>query len=243
MRIIVTTCDQYMSLIEGWTKLFNKYWGSQYKVELLGFDPPEFELPDNFTFHSAGKQNDFPVKAFYDPFEPIINSFPEDYFVLFGEDTFLISNVDHDMLKKAEEKMHAGEADSIFLFWGGPEQFRRTKKQDANFLEFPQDMDYRVNVQPQIVSKNYFFKYMKPGMSVHDYEIENIKKARNNGATILCGKTPIAPWANIVRLGKFNPYLYENLKKSNGKSFAWNEYQVFNEEDEELIRSYENWTA
>lgn len=243
MRVLVFTCDPYYELIDGFSKQFNKHWGSEQVVDVLGFSNPDFELPDNFVFHSAGRQNDFAPMAFYEPFFPIIDSFPEDYFAMFLEDTFLIRAVDKSLLKSAERIITKKHADSVAMFWGGPEQFEKTTEFDNDFLEYPQDMNYRVNVQPQIITKDYFFRYMKPGVTMRDYEVNNITSARNNGATLLCAKKPIAPWVNVLRHGSFNNKIIENLKKSNGKSFAWNDWQVIEEKDEETVYSYRHWSA
>ena len=243
MRVVVLTCDPYYELIDGFSKLFNKHWGKNQRVDVLGFTVPEFELPENFIFHSAGKQKDFPAKSIYEPFVPILNSFEEDYFTLFLEDTFLIREVDQLLLQKAEQKIISKEADSIALFWGGSEQFERTTIYDENFREYPQLMNYRINVAPQIVSKEYFLKYLKPGMSLHKYEAENIKAGIHNGATLLCGKKPIAPWINVLRHGRFHHEIFDNLKKNNGKSFNWNDWQVLEEEDKKTIYNYESWTS
>jgi hypothetical protein len=243
MRVLVFTCDPYYELIEGFSKLFNRHWDPNQKVDVLGFTKPEFPLPENFTFHSAGRQSDFPSKSIYEPFVPIINQFKEDYFTIFLEDTFLIRDVDHDLFKKAEDKINAGTADSVAMFWGGPEQFSRTLKHDEYFLEYPQEMNYRVNVAPQIITKEYFFRYMKPGISLHQYEADNIIPGRNNGATLLCGRKPIAPWVNVLRHGRFHHELIENLEKNAGKSFNWNDWQVIEKEDEEIIYGYRNWTS
>ena len=46
-----------MWILEIYFYLFEKFWGSEQKVVILGFKQPDFELPKNFTFVSlADKQ-------------------------------------------------------------------------------------------------------------------------------------------------------------------------------------------
>ena len=80
---------------------------------------------------------------------------------MFLEDTFLIRKVDRNLLKKAEQKINSGDADSVSMFWGAGHQFFSATKHDDDFLEYSQEMTYRVNAAPQIITKEYFFRYMK----------------------------------------------------------------------------------
>jgi len=243
MRVLVFTCDPYYELLEGFSALFNRHWGPEQQVDVLGFTEPNFDLPSNFVFHSAGRQSDFPPKTIYDPFASIINSFPEDYFTMFLEDTFLIRDVDKKLVEKAKQKIINGVADSIAMFWGGGHQYFSCTEHDADFLEYSQEMTYRVNAAPQMMTKDLFFRYMKPGMGLHQYEIDNIESAKNNGATLLCGKKPLAPWINILRHGKFNSNIERRLAETNGGTFGWNPIQVIEKEDEEIVYSYKKWSA
>ena len=56
LPIYVTTSNGYMKVVKVFCYLFNKFWGSQQEVNIVGFDPPDFELPNNFKFISLGKQ-------------------------------------------------------------------------------------------------------------------------------------------------------------------------------------------
>jgi len=162
---------------------------------------------------------------------------------MFLEDTFLIRDVDKNLVEKAEQKIVSGIADSVAMFWGGGHQYFSCTEHDNDFLEYSQDMTYRVNAAPQMITKELFFRYMKPGMGLHQYEVDNIESAKNNGATLLCGKRPLAPWINILRHGEFNPNIKRRLAESAGKTFGWNPAQVIQPEDKETIYKYVNWTS
>jgi hypothetical protein len=54
MRIICTTCDRYIErTIYAFCFCFNKYWGSEHQVTIIGNNPPEHEIPDNFRFYKV----------------------------------------------------------------------------------------------------------------------------------------------------------------------------------------------
>jgi len=60
MTVYVTTCDKYSHLLKGFAYLFNKYWGAEQAVVVLGFAKPDFELPPNFKFHSMEEKETRP---------------------------------------------------------------------------------------------------------------------------------------------------------------------------------------
>ena len=56
MRVIIPTCDPHLFVLKGFSYCFNKYWGEDFKVTILGFSKPDFELPDNFEFVSMADE-------------------------------------------------------------------------------------------------------------------------------------------------------------------------------------------
>ena len=244
MSFVVFTCDQYMSLIKSFSYFFNKYWDSEQEVNVLGFKEPDFVLPPNFNFISGGSQEDFAPKDFCGPFRQIIKDLPGSTLTYFLDDTFLISPYHKEVFDEATRLVEATEAHKVQLFWGGHEQFKSSLPFKEGFRQFPQHMDYRCNLAPSVVNKDYFLQYFTPGMNVWDYEIKNMEKARNDGATILVGwKEPIVSWFNVIRHGRFNFQQWEKIEKSDMNSFGWNKYQFLTEEDRAKIYELRDWQA
>ena len=59
MKVCVTTCDQYLFLMEVFPYFFNKYWSETQEIDLLCYKKPEISLPPNFNIVSLGCQKDF----------------------------------------------------------------------------------------------------------------------------------------------------------------------------------------
>ena len=89
MRVIVLTSDKYLSALKPFAWLFNKYWGADQQVLIAGFTPPDFDLPDNFTFHSIGAFSDYPVNRWSDALIKLMHDIPDDVFGLMLEDYWL----------------------------------------------------------------------------------------------------------------------------------------------------------
>jgi hypothetical protein len=59
MNVFVTTSDWYNPLIPGFAYLFNRFWSLRQPVTILGYSPPDLELPSNFRFQSLGRPEQF----------------------------------------------------------------------------------------------------------------------------------------------------------------------------------------
>lgn len=239
-QVIVFTSDNYLELLKGFSICFNKFWSDKQEVSVLGFKPPEFDLPDNFKFVSAGNQDDFEPGAFCKPFRPIIEKL-DDEIIMFLDDCFLIRKVDLEVLDRAEDLITRDYAQRIDMFWGTRSQYESAVRytDDDDFLEYPQDMAWRVTMSPGIVHKDRLLKHFNDDYNIWQAEKIPQKYARNDGAVLLCGKTPIAPWVNVVERGRFNAkYFYRRLPSG---EFDWNPHLKVEKEDMDVISRYENW--
>ena len=56
LNVYIPTCDSHLFVVKGFAHFFNKYWGEDFQVKILGFTEPNFDLPSNFEFISMGKE-------------------------------------------------------------------------------------------------------------------------------------------------------------------------------------------
>ena len=106
MKVFCLTCDKYLHAIKGFAHFFNKYWSDTQPVIVCGFSAPEFDLPDNFTFFSIGKEEDYPLKKWSDSLIRVLESFPYDkHFTLMLEDYWLCQPVRQDVVRTLYDYM------------------------------------------------------------------------------------------------------------------------------------------
>lgn len=98
--IFVLTCDKYLETLKGFAVLFNQYWSPTQPVTVLGFTPPSFNLPDNFSFHSLGSNEDYPVDKWSDGLIQFHKTIAPEQYILFFEDYWLTRPVKRDILEK-----------------------------------------------------------------------------------------------------------------------------------------------
>ena len=56
LTLYINTSDRTCPILEPYSHLFTKYWGPEQRVIVNGFNPPEFDLPPNFTFNSMAPE-------------------------------------------------------------------------------------------------------------------------------------------------------------------------------------------
>lgn len=160
MKIIVTTSNAYHHCVEIFIKLFNREWGVPF--ELVGYDKPAFDLPDNCTWVSLGKQRG--PKFFSDDLRPYFEKQPQ-YFMWFFEDSF-IKTVDRYRMVAIETIFSLGKS-TIGRFCLSREGMNRphTISEDGIYWMADPKSKYRLSTQPSIWNRDFLLQYLKPGLS------------------------------------------------------------------------------
>jgi len=190
MRILITTCDQYLHLLEPCVTLLNRYWPNQ-DVTILGFDDSNLPiLPDNFDYISLGKQSDF-GGYWTDPLIPYIDELESDYFAVMMADLLIADHVDTNKVQLLEEEIRCGNAQKAILDTHLNVYSVPYKEGIVRLLS---DAPYRTTLHPSIWRKDYFKKLLKPKFTPWDFEIKNMPESQNDGATIIsCVSPPNLP--------------------------------------------------
>jgi hypothetical protein len=86
LRTIVFTSDDYLHCLPGFAYLHNKHIGESQEAVVVCFKKGRSKLPDNFTKHSLGKQQDFTWSSAAIEFlssidDPLVLLMLEDYFL------------------------------------------------------------------------------------------------------------------------------------------------------------------
>lgn len=160
MKIIVTTSNLYHHCVEIFIKLFNREWGAPF--DLVGYDKPAFDLPDNCTWVSLGKQRG--PKYFSDDLRPYFEK-QEQYFIWLFEDSF-IRSVDHAGLMWLAGFAYP-DVGRICL---SREGMNRKHKIVQNIWFADPDTNYRLSTQPSIWNKEFLLKYLTPGLTPWTFE-------------------------------------------------------------------------
>ena len=97
LNIYVSTCDSHLPLIKPFYYLFNKFWGTDQKVTILGYSEPSFELPSNFDFISMGEKQ-IDIEHWSTDLRNFFESIDDEYFIYTVEDSFLLCPVNFETM-------------------------------------------------------------------------------------------------------------------------------------------------
>lgn len=192
MKIIVTTCNEYLHILRGFIYMFNKHWSSDAEVTILGYNHPAYNLPPNFKFISLGKQEEY-GSEWTTTLIPFFRQLPDEYFILLLDNSYILG-INKPLLHKAESHVIDG-VEKIHLTNLGGRVLKEEK--DADFNIWGQDAKYRLSLHPIFIRKDYFLKYLVPGKTIWKYEL-NHEAAKNDGAQILVPKQNIIPCSDFV---------------------------------------------
>lgn len=181
MKIVCSTSNSYSHLVPIFCYLFNRNWSSEQKVEIVGYEKPDFELPENFTFHSMGKQ-----VGGAENFSTDLRKYFEqqdDFFIWMMEDTFVqLVNFEAIELLKSLIAPAVGRLNLCSRATMLQQHSTWERRSGYHIIQNTQTADYRLCTQPSIWNREFLLKYMTPGLTPWKFETQ---KAINDGYIIL----------------------------------------------------------
>ena len=175
MKIIVTTSNKYHHLLKIFVYLFNKNWSDKQQVEIVGYDAPNFDLPNNFTFYSLGQQIG-DAKNFTRDLRKYFEK--QDHFFIWLFDDSFIRSVDFNKLEILQRLTSFNDLDSIGRINLSNHcrlQFHTGYDVIAGYriIAQTQESKYRLSTQPSIWNKDFLLKYMKDDLTPWEFETQD----------------------------------------------------------------------
>jgi hypothetical protein len=216
-RILMPTCDKYISAVKPFAFLLKKYWPNHPDVVVGGFSTPEFDMPDGFSFISLGPQEMFPIERWSDQIYNFLSSVPDEVFVFMLEDMWIIEPVKADIVQMAfdymvqfeyvarfdltGDRLHAGDArfygklGSVDLIWSNP------------------DGQYHLSTMPGLWRKKHLLKVLIPNETPWQLELEGTPRLGNLKESLIVLGTNAWPVRNTLafRGGDVNKLLLDEV--------------------------------
>jgi len=191
LRVFVTTSNSYLPALRPFSYLFNKYWGSDAQVVVVGFDAPQFDLPDNFTFYSIGNQDDYPVSKWSDALIKFLNDVPDEVFCLLLEDYWLIRPVNREAVKMLYDYM--GQFRYVIktdlcadrLYAHGSKDYGHCGYLDL-IISMP-GSPYHMSLWPGLWSKEHLLRTLIPNETPWDIELIGTTRLSHDQSVIVIG--------------------------------------------------------
>lgn len=196
LPIYIWTSNRQMCCLPAFCYLFNKQWPLKANVKILGYETPEFDLPDNFEYISLGEQRG--PKFWSNDMIKYFSKCTDDYFYLTTEDGFIINSVNSRMLNYLTEIM-ADNLESNLLricltacVSSRPHNILNDLG-DFQLISAGDNTQYRNSLQHSIWNRRNFLKELPMGHSPWDFELNT---GKHNNMLILATKS-----SHVMRVG------------------------------------------
>ena len=174
-RVFLTTSDKYLPALKPMAWMMHKYWIPQPEVVVMGFAEPDFDLPPNWSFHSVGKQEDYPFDKWSNAFMKFMDEVPDEVFLLMLEDMWPIRKVDTEALDILWRYMlqfeYVAKMDLCGdrLYAGGMTSYGYVNRLDL--VKSLPASEYHLSLMPGFWRKKHLLKGMVLNESPHNTEI------------------------------------------------------------------------
>jgi hypothetical protein len=181
MKIICTTSNGYERILRIFVFLFNKNWDSNQKVEIVGYNKPNFNLPDNFDFISLGEQIG-DSRNFSNDLRKYFES-QDTFFCWIFNDSF-IKSIDFEKLDYLWSLRNNSIGRINLCSKAGllQDHFIHENYSDYKIVENTQTALYRLCTQPSIWHKQFLLKYLTKGLTPWEFETQ---ESKNDGWRII----------------------------------------------------------
>lgn len=174
IRVIVTTCDRYLKYVQPFAYLFNLFWSSLQPVDILGYKAPDFPLPPNFTFYSAGE--DGGQDHWTDGIIKFLGSTDDELLVLLLDDYWLCRKADNSGVATLADYMY-GRQNVLRLDLTADRLYAGNMRDVESYghydiVETPHGTPYQMSLQAGIWRRNLLLDLLKPDMSPWAVELQ-----------------------------------------------------------------------
>jgi hypothetical protein len=215
--ILIGTSNLFLPMLKSFSYLFNKFWSKHQPVIFLGYDRPNFDLPENFSFRSMGQQRG--VSYWAEDIRPVVESIESDYFIYTAEDQFLTKDVNfsalEDLLKVTHEDPLQNPARIALTNTVSNQSHELLCKVDGReIVAASQSANYRASLIWSIWRKDYFLKHLHPSYSPWNFEVNTMSTTKFDGELIIgCNQEfPLGHCNAVQTMGNVNGFNFNTAK-------------------------------
>lgn len=187
MRTIVLVADKYLWCLRPFMYQWSKYCGIP--ATIAGFSAPPFPLLDGFDFHSIGAMEDYPVSKWSDALIEVLRETDDEQVLIMLEDAWVVQPVNVEMVGTlAEYAAHHPEVLRIDLTTdrlGNSAMQPYISLSWVDLVYTPPPSSYLLSLCAGIWNKTQLLKYLIPGETPWQLEIDGSRRANDDNALVL----------------------------------------------------------
>lgn len=207
--VVVTTSNKHMWALRPFAYLFNIFWSSLQKVYVVGFAPPEFELPPNFTFISYPSEFSGPEK-WSTVLLAFVSELDDSHFIFMLEDYWLVRAVDHVGLGTLAEycrhnpRVLRMDLTTDRLHARGDARLAVDREYYGHYdiIETSHDLPYQMSLQAAIFNRALMLEVLERERTPWEVEIYTDLSSRPDILVLGTRQWPVR-YANVLLKGEF----------------------------------------
>jgi len=203
MDILVTCCDKNRWALGPFSHQFNQYWPNEF-VMVAGYDQPG-NLPDNFNFHSLGRQEDFPAERWSDALLLAL-SLVGPYPILMLEDYWLTRDVDTEAVHMLLQYMR--EHPNVLRMDLTTDRLYAKHIRDAgpldrlDLIQGTVESEYQLSFQAAIWNASLLRQILQPGWT--PWEAETVGSTLIGDKLVMGTRQAPVRYLIAIKSGKFS---------------------------------------
>ena len=196
--------------------LHNIFWSELQQVDVVGYEPLPFALPDNFTFCSIEPVS-YPASEWSTGIIKFMQSFEEDNFVWSFEDYWLTRGVDHSAISSLDSYLGC-HPDVLRIDVTGDRLYSgrsidRGSWGHLDMIETLPDVPYCLSTQMAVLNKRNFMRILRPHLTPWQFELQDQSKVLGELRIMGTRQMPVRyaiGWGNATRDDKDRQYANVN---------------------------------
>ncbi|MFG0252128.1 MAG: hypothetical protein ACF8NJ_04560 [Phycisphaerales bacterium JB038] len=211
MHIYVFTSDKYHHALPPFAHLFNKYFDDGQDVTVVGYAEPTVSLPENFSFISLGKQEDYPWKKYSDALIKFLEQYAPPTFVLMLEDYWLCRQANVDQVQSCYD--YTRSHPDVLRFDICADRLTSSSDyasyHDLDIIRSDPNSMYHMSLWTSVFNRDQMKRVIIPDESPHDIEIFGTTRTRALDPAPLVLGTRQYPLRHIAALRGQNSQKWE----------------------------------
>lgn len=215
IQTIVLTSDKQLHCPPAFCYLWNRYYPLSNRVAVCGYSEPN--LPNNFSFYSIGRFEDYPPHRWSDALLRVLDHVADEVFILMLDDYYLMRPVDAHALKMIYDYMHQFQnvirfdltTDRLFADGGGKYNFGYNTYDTLGYLDLIKSSfgsPYHLSLWGGMWRRDLLRQFLVPGETAQQIEINGTARLSQVGDDLLVLGTRQSPLkhANVIQRGEWN---------------------------------------
>ena len=178
-KIIMPLCDETLYTLKMSSYLFDKYWPSHTKIDVIGFKKPDFCISEKMNFISIAERQKGGSHGWSKYILEHIQGIEDERIIMTLEDFFPIKSPDLDMITKIVKLMESndkiGRFDVTYDSYAEGDHTLIRDIGEISIIKKQRYSQYRISTQPAIWNKNFLIKILQQTTSPWDFEINGSK--------------------------------------------------------------------